>query len=737
MFKNNTSAVLSATVSSLLLASSAVLAQDDNNAAINSANAPAANSITEEVVVTGLRQRLEQAGALADTISKTEVIGVSNIEHKNAVNLSEAIDNSPGVRVSNDCSMCGFKRIMLNGLRGDQTTILVDGLPTHTLISGYYAVDAIPTTGVDRIEVARGAGASLIAPEAIGGTVNIVTTEAEDNGMTLDLSAGENGYQKVGFLGTAISDDNATRLTLISQFDSRDQFDADDNKVSETPFMENKSFIARISHDASARDNVTFRYANISSDVFGGPVLGERFADGKASSIGAVLSRYDDAGSDAQDLFEDGNVDNDFTGKAWETAEWISTQRNEASLSWLRELNADWNMRLAGSWANHEQDSFYEGFDYFADDTMLFIDAKFNWIASDSHLLTFGLDSRTEKMRSESYAGSLSADYVSDSFDYDVLGLYLQDTWQAMDNLEIALAVRVDKIEADFTDASKPGTEIDETIVSPRVDMRYMHTDRWTSRLSAGRGYRAPLSFFETDHGILDSGSGFEVDVDELERSVSTTYALSFEGEQLISTLSFAYTEVDNLAALDESDAGVPVLTQIEESSDVATVDLALSYQFTDELNTSIILEAYDYDDNFKTSYTSAPIEQRVTLSADYDINDWELVANLVWFGSRDLDDFGYDGFNRVDATGNVIDGSKKTLNAPSFFTLDFKVQKQLNDNLSVYFGASNLLDYTQAGDEESPLMFESDDGAGAYDVAYIYGPLRGREAYFGIKLDY
>jgi outer membrane receptor for ferrienterochelin and colicin len=733
MFKNISGAGFATTFASLLLASSAVLAQDKPQ----SSNQSPDSKITEEVVVTGLRQRLQQAGALANTISKTEVIGVSRIEHKNAVNLSEAIDNSPGVRVSNDCSMCGFKRIMLNGLRGDQTTILVDGLPTHTLISGYYAVDAIPTTGVDRIEVARGAGASLIAPEAIGGTVNIVTTEAEDNRMLLDLSAGENGYQKVGFLGTAISDDSATRLTLISQFDSRDQFDADNNKVSETPFMENKSVIARISHDVTERDNVTFRYANISSDVFGGPVLGERFADGKASSSGAVLSRYDGAGSDTQDLFVGGDVDNDFSGKAWETAEWVNTQRNEASLSWLRELNADWNMRLASSWAQHEQDSFYEGFDYFAKDTMLFVDAKFNWIASDAHLLTFGLDSRTETMRSDSYAGSLSADYVSDSFDYDVLGLYLQDTWQTTDNLDIAMALRVDQIEADFIDPSKPGTEINETIVSPRVDIRYMHTDRWTSRLSAGRGYRAPLSFFETDHGILDSGAGFEVDVDKLERSVSTTYALSFEGEQLTSTLSFAYTEVDNLASLEETATAVPVLTQLDDSADVATVDLALNYQFTDAFNASMIIEAYDYDDNFKTSYTSAPIEQRITLSFDYDINDWELVANLVWFGSRDLGDFGYDGYNRVDSSGNVVADSKKTLDAPAFFTVDFKVQKQLNEHLSVYAGASNLLDYSQAGNEESPLMFESDEGAGAYDVAYIYGPLRGREAYLGVKLEY
>lgn len=706
-----------------------------------SSESPAAEQATEEVIVTGVRQRLEKTGALADTIMQTEVIGFENIDHKNAVNLTEAIDNSPGVRVSNDCSMCGFKRIMLNGLRGDQTTILIDGLPSHTLISGYYAVDAIPTTGVDRIEVARGAGASLIAPEAIGGTVNIVTLEAQENGATVDISAGENGYQKMGILGTAVSDDQATRITLVGQYDKRDQFDADDNNVSETPFLENSNFMSRISHDFSEQDNVVFRYANSKSEVFGGPVLGERFADGKASSIGAVLGRFDDAGSNSQDLFQDGDVSKKFEGKAWETAEWIKTTRNEAALTWLRELNSDWNMHLATTWAEHIQDSFYEGFDYYAKDRMLFVDARFNWIASDSHLITFGIEYRTEKMRSYSQAGVPNPAYVSDSFNYDVAAFYIQDTWEALDNLEIALAIRVDQIAADFIDPSQTGTEIDETLVSPRLDMRLMHSDRWTSRFSAGQGYRAPLSFFETDHGILDSGQGFIVDVDDLERSASANYALSFEGEKLASTLSLAYTEVKNLATLDETSTGVPILTQLNEKAHVAAADLALSYQFTDAFNLSMVIEAFDYDKNFKASYTSAPIEERVTLGANYDINGWELAVNTVWIGSRDLSDYGYgDAYNKVNATGNVINSSAKNSTAPAFYTVDVKVEKHIGENLSIYFGASNLLDYTQAGDEESPLVFGDDGtgtGPGEYDVAYIYGPLRGREAYAGFKLEF
>ena len=712
-----------ATILAMLLSPQLVVAEEVNRA--ETAN-------IERMSVIGVRQRLEQAGTLANTIMKTEVINAATIENKNAVNLSEAIDNSPGVKVSNECSMCGVKRIMLNGMKGEQTTILVDGLPVHTMISGYYAVDAIPTTGIERIEVARGAGASLIAPEAIGGTINIISYEPTENGAELDISAGENGYRKLGFLGKGVSDDGRTRATLVAQYDDRDQFDADNNLVNEAPMQENRSLTARVSQDVTDTDNLVLRIANIQSEIFGGPMLGSTFADGTASSIGNVLSGFDDQPSAPQHLFEDGDVRKSFTGKAWETTEWIKTERNEISLAWLKEFSDDWNMHLAASYAEHDQDSFYEGFDYIAEDKMWFFDARFNYLLSENQLLTFGADLRTEEMRSHSRAGSANPNYASDSFDYDVKGIYLQDTWQATQALEIAMALRYDTITADFTDPNKPGTELDESILSPRLDMRLRHNDEWTSRISAGRGYRAPLSFFETDHGILDGSLGFDIDIDELERSNSANYALSYEGEKFTSTASVAWTEVEHLATLTTNDAGIPLLTQLDEKATVISSDIALGYQFTDDMTLNLTAEYFDYNSVFKSSYAVAPIEERVTLSFDWDVNNWDFFANLVWVGSRDLSQYGYDGYNRLDTNGQVDPDSKKTTEAPSNITLDLRVSYEINEYMSLYSGVSNLFDYTQAGDEETPLFY---DAEGAFDVGYIYGPLRGREIYAGIKL--
>lgn len=666
----------------------------------------------EELIVLGMRQRMYEAGTLLDAIQKTEVVDETLIKSMQAVNLTQAIQNSPGVRVSNECSMCGVKRIMLNGMRGEHSTILTDGIPLHTMMAGYYAVDALATTGVSRIEVARGAGASMLAPEAIGGSINVVSKEPVETNLNVNASWEDDESYFMGLMAGYVSDDDNTRASFVLQDDSHHQVDGDKNGVSEAPLQENTSYVARLSKDFTSRDNLVLRLAYTDSLIFGGPQEG---------SIGASLASYD--GIDSVHLFENDDVRRRYIGEDWETTEWISTERSEGSANWLHEFNEAYNAALTFAWSEHQQDSFYEGFDYAATDALTYVDLRNNWVLSDAHMLTFGLDQRKEEMRSDSVAGAVSANYIEDSFDYLTRGFYLQDTWTGKSKLEVSLALRVDSVTADFVAEQKAGIEIDETLVAPRIDIRYLHSDYLTSRVSLGRGHRAPLSFFESDHGILDAGDGFAIDIDELEKSLSTTYALSYEGDRFNSTLSLAYTEVENLAALDATATGVPLLTQMRETASVAAGDISLGYALTEQLKLGATVEAYDYDQVFMDSFAVAPVEERVLVSLDYKKNDWMFYTSAVWVGSRDLARYGYQGYNRLGSS------EAKSTNIASYWTLDMKLTYEFNENLSLYLGGNNLTDYTQVKDGETPLFW---DNSGAYDVAYIYGPLRGREFYLG-----
>ncbi len=710
-----------AVCSAILCSLSSIAAEKDQNEKIDNKTEKVVKEDIEKIEVFGVRSRLSNSGALKDSISKTELLTDEFIENSQSASLVDAVENAIGIRVSNECSMCGAKRIMINGMKGEHTNVLIDGIPMHTMISGFYGMDSVAATGIGAIEIARGAGASLTAPEAIGGTVNMVTKDATEDEVQVDLSAGEDGYRKASIMATGISDDNNTHLTLVGQYDHRDQFDGDNNGVSENPALTNSSMTIYFSQDFSHTDNLRVRYNQSNSEVFGGPVLGDT-----TYSVSDALSSV--AYGEAEHLFEGDDVRNRYTGMPWETSEWVKTDREEASISWLHEINSSFNITTSAAYIDHLQDSFYEGVDYRADDTMIYASIRANYYVNDSHLFTFGADLRHEEMRSKSRALKELDNYVADSFDYNTNGIFLQDTWTPHEDFELAAAVRIDNIQADFVDITKPGTEIDKTLVSPRIDMRYLHTEQLTSRLSFGQGYRAPLSFFESDHGILDAGKGYLVEVDQPERSNSATYSLNFDGEKLTSTLSFAYTEVDHLANLTHNDDGTPVLGQLDETASVTAIDLALNYQVFEEWSLGMIAEQYDYDDTFKASFAIAPIESRITLSSDWDYMGWDVIASATWVASRDLTEYGYEGYNRIDAT------EKKSTNAPSYFTVDFKIVKALSKELKVYIGANNLLDYNQAKDMDGPLMFHED---GSYDVVYIYGPLRGRSAYAGLHYEF
>jgi outer membrane receptor protein involved in Fe transport len=317
---------------------------------------------------------------------------------------------------------------------------------------------------------------------------------------------------------------------------------------------------------------------------------------------------------------------------------------------------------------------------------------------------------------------------VPDDYDYEDYAVFIQDSWNITQSIELIAALRVDMITVDWKGQSG-GDEIDETILAPRLHFRWNHTPFLASRANFGRGYRAPLTFFESEHGILEEG--FNVLITDLEKSWSGGYTLSYGDSRWAGTGGIHYTRVDNLATIDTDNFARPTLVHSDETGDVTALDVAGSYKVTDWLSLGASYEHFFMSDEYKATFGIAPIEQRAGVSLDINKSGWAFVTNVYWIGSRDLKDYGYEGYNILDdATGDV--SALKTTDAPSYWQVDMRLAKQLGQYFNVYLGAKNLLNYTQAGDEDSPLFY---DGDGAYDVGYIYGPLRGRTIYAGLKL--
>jgi outer membrane receptor for ferrienterochelin and colicins len=662
--------------------------------------------------VEDMRDRLERAGRVKDSIEKTEVISAQKIEKKQAKTLTEAVQNEPGVDAAVGCSICGMKRIQINGLRGEYTTVLVDGIPMHSTVSSYYGMDALTTAGVARIEVARGAGASLLAPGALAGTLNVISEKATRNGVYLDISGGNKDYRAFSLIGTSVDDTGKRRSTIAAQHSMQGQWDSDNNGVNESPRLGNYSLSGRVSQDLGASDNLDLRAVAVRSDVFGGPIADGIFRD--------VLQMGDPS-------FVDGDVRNPYNGPPGGTTETVVTERLEGTAKWTHEFNKNWNSTVSLSGSRQTQDSYYEGADYFNRNDTIYTDVRANWGPSTSHLITFGGDLRYEILRSQSVKFFVENQTPKDDFDFFSRGLYIQDVWTPAANLEVSTALRLDHLAVNWREQFESRHEVDQYVLVPRVNVRWNHAENWTSRLALGQGYRAPLTFFESEHGILDDG--FAVAVTDIERSDSVVYSLSFDNRRATSTLSGSWTHLRNMAFIDTSTVvgpnTVPTLRNYPGGFSLFGADAVVGYQLTDAVLLGASYEHFWYPPGYQRLLPFAAIEDRVRFLVDYESGawTWNLTANVV--GPRDLRPYNYENrFNRNDAT------APKLLDAPAFLTLDAKLSYQVDKDITVYVGAKNLLDYTQAK-REGPLFWDEN---GEYDVIHVWGPLRGREVYAGLS---
>jgi outer membrane receptor for ferrienterochelin and colicins len=188
--------------------------------------------IEEEIVVTATRT----PKLYAETAVKTEVITTTDIQQRVAINLAEALTQTTGVRVENDCQNCNFTQVRINGMEGKYTQILIDSSPVVSAMTGVYGLEQIPAEMLDRIEVVKGGGSALYGGNAVAGVINVITREPQETITTLKLlqeSISRKPYTNLSFHSSVVSDDLNTKAFLFASYQKRDPLDLNNDGFSE------------------------------------------------------------------------------------------------------------------------------------------------------------------------------------------------------------------------------------------------------------------------------------------------------------------------------------------------------------------------------------------------------------------------------------------------------------------------------------------------------------------------
>ena len=155
---------------------------------------------TDEVVVTGTRNETD-IRHLPMTISVVDRKQLeSNYQPSVLPTLTEQVPGffttSRGI-MGYGVSTGAAGGMSLRGVGGSPTAgllVLIDGHPQYMGLMGHPIADAYQTMMTERVEVLRGPASVLYGSNAMGGVINIVTRQMQEEGTKTDLQLGYGSY---------------------------------------------------------------------------------------------------------------------------------------------------------------------------------------------------------------------------------------------------------------------------------------------------------------------------------------------------------------------------------------------------------------------------------------------------------------------------------------------------------------------------------------------------------------
>ena len=139
------------------------------------------------------------ATPIAQVIADVSVIDRAALDLAGQSSLREILASQAGVQLTTNGGYRSVTGAFLRGASSSQTLVLIDGVRTGSATSGTVALENLPLSRIERIEILRGAASALYGPDAVGGVIQIFTRQAA-GGLAMDASigAGSDGQQQMG-----------------------------------------------------------------------------------------------------------------------------------------------------------------------------------------------------------------------------------------------------------------------------------------------------------------------------------------------------------------------------------------------------------------------------------------------------------------------------------------------------------------------------------------------------------
>ena len=257
---------------------------------------------------------------------------------------------------------------------------------------------------------------------------------------------------------------------------------------------------------------------------------------------------------------------------------------------------------------------------------------------------------------------------------------------------------------------------------TPRVNVKYNPTDDLALRISAGKAFRISNIFVEHSN-FLASNRIVKVRENLLPEvawnmGFNLTYCFRLFGKEGIINADAYRTEFENQTVVDIENPGFLNFYNLNGKSFANTLQIDLGYELVERLNIKLAYKINEVKIEYENrGLLQPPLTPRdralVNLSYANTLKDWEFdfTTNFV-------------GKSRLPAHQDVKDAFSNP-----FFVHNSQITKRY-DNIEVYIGAENILNFTQ----DNPIKIADNPTDENFDASIVYAPINGRMIYLGLR---
>lgn len=684
------------------------------------------------VVVTGTRT----PRYIKDVPVRTEVITSRQLEMKEASNLYEALDGTPGIRVEQQCSYCNFSILRIQGLESGHVQVLIDGEPTYSGLASVYGLQQLTTGNIERIEIVKGAGSALYGSSAIGGVINIISKEpTAQPSIESKINIGTDNTNQ--FILSASRKLAKTDMILTAQKNTGDAIDEDGDGFTDRVKSDIFSLGLKLHfNDILGNDRFRLSGVTLNEQRQGGDlsIWKNPFAEG---SEDIKTTRYETGIGYKNNLTCNSEISMNF--------DYIVHNRNATNDAFLGDYMATHSDTMP---------SVDEMQPYLADENLYVVGVNYGHTLGFNHILLGGqytynkLDESGRYVIVDENDSNYGSTYTSTSEKYaHDYGVYIQDEISLLkDIVEIVIGARYDIHKSkdefggsgDVAPQEKIAIEYNETAISPRGAVMIKMTPQLTIRGSAGTGFRVPYGFSEDLH--LCSGSPRINKPADLkpEKSMSFNFGADYSAKTFNMSLNLFRTNLeDKIGFADASEASAQLgytyewrnigkaYTQgIESRIKVAPLSILsfdLNFAYTDAQYENPREDWIDhpvhgskYTEDSK--YISRVPQLTGGIELDFAPGRWDMVLGADYTGSMYID---YCKDEEVTDPESYIKYTDPFWVFNARLARDFQLH---GTTFSVFVGSKNIFDYVQ--DERHPD-----------DAAFMYAPFTGRTIYSGLRI--